>query len=1101
MDQEELDRLKAIAETSRRKAQYLSECDKHDEAVFGSPSCLSPYLQRKIAKRLQEAEDAEASIRSIRERSSEQQPTADTNLRSPDSSKAHDGEETLATTPTIDPSSLRMSRLLSAQKESTDSTDRSTALPAPKKSFDYLKEANDGCDSFTALQSIPVSESDEFRSSASASASASSSAPLYRNPALTYLSDKSQRLSRITSSRAGSAQVEFDRSQHRIFSPLTQASALAPAPYEDSDDDSSTDDDSDDDDPVAKYVLRGMKQNSRDLKEVNRQVKRNFSQIRSEGKKTRSQITQMSTATGVALGSISTSTEIVKDDTSEIKVVVKSIQEHLQTLANQTRSAIVAPTDTAAMPPTVTAVAADNAAVNTTIGAAASTVVDRVDSSSPSKASHITVVADGAKEVLASAVTGGNSTARCSATPSASSSDTRIMTGQSNRPTTSVTIPTTAQNHGRASAKAKDGSRELALNSTSEKKEVPDAEDSIAEELSPLKFTCQVVSAKSDEKADPAGISNVVADDAADSLSCSATPSAALCDTTVHAKKSLSATLSLLGTVSAPSSQLVDSAATMASSNTIAATDDAAATGANSNETVVFSALSPRAVSATSSAISSNAIVVVSSSRPPVPAPVVSTASTSIGPFSTKAKENGSRMPTAAPIVPEKSEKRGLSTGSTNIRLSTNGSTDKLIALPFRSTKDPNLTVSLANQSLTSSVDLTGLSSSCKVAVTSMISSAGIADFTVPLTSYEHADGAVRSVTDLATTTETLAHPAIERKSPFTVAAAATSARTDSATSPGADAEEAGPPDTVENRRTNDENAGVVVMKSKQPPSTALTSLSNFSADWLHKQMRSKSIKELKGGLATAMEELEKVKLEADLNKIVGGLETIGKMFNSADGLGPRALLICLLENNESALQLLLSCYDCPRSTICLAASATMEQQLRMVHRSPRPMDMAGLRDVSRILVLVICAASKLCGKDLTFAREGAKILQMAALVCRDHNYLKGIDAIMLECSDTKGTKPKPIRRMIALSLAVHTVLKGSDPHASLVDVKKKGNNVADAVKTCIEHGNETVRDNGMAALATLAMSTEFKNLATAAFKRLSLPFRERVRRSGLRFE
>jgi len=64
MDQEEMDRLKVLAETNRREAYGLGNLDKRE--VFGS------------------------SIRSIRERSA---TTADTNLRSPNSSRDRDGEE------------------------------------------------------------------------------------------------------------------------------------------------------------------------------------------------------------------------------------------------------------------------------------------------------------------------------------------------------------------------------------------------------------------------------------------------------------------------------------------------------------------------------------------------------------------------------------------------------------------------------------------------------------------------------------------------------------------------------------------------------------------------------------------------------------------------------------------------------------------------------------------------------------------------------------------------------------------------------------------------------------------------------------------------
>ena len=753
--------------------------------------------------------------------------------RSPSPTFPRGDDESLPETPTM--GSLHTTKLLPAREESSEYLEPPEFLE---------KELNDCGDSETALVSanpIPSRPRGEFRSSASASAR--SRVPRSRHTrSHRSRMDRNNRGSRSHHSHARhpSASRRHIVCHHSLsgsVSPLSHASAVPQRRAVSYLNSSSTDDDSDSDDdsPIVgasaadtvwvndfhRQWRHRQHQQTRELKKhSDHNAKKTMDVARKEAQSTRSQIGQLGATTGVALGIISTSTEIVKDDTSEIKVAVKSMQEmqeQLLTLFNQTPGAIVAPTDTAAMAPTVTAVAAVNAAVNTTIGAAAATVVDRVDSSSSSKASPITIVVDEAKDrarvakglpsssssmdqeesdrlsdvaegihreaiklseieseirllgrrklrsqftqakkaqrrrdaenaeafirkVVRSqpqppaAATGGNSTARYSATPSASSSDTRIMTGQSNRPTTSVTNPSTAQNLGRDSAKAKDGSRELALNSTSEKKELADAgfsdaENSIAEELSPLTFSCQVVPAKSDEKADPAGISTVVANDAADSLSCSATPSAALSDTNVLAKKSLSATLSLLGTVSAPSSQLVASAATMPSSNTVAATDSAAVTGVNSTETIASSASLACAGPATSSAKSYDAIVVASSSHPLVPSTAFATKPTSIGPSSTIAKENGSRMPIAAPISGiNVTEKRGLSFSSVNIRLAANGS-DKLKAPP---STGPNLTTSL-----TSFVDLTGLSSSCNIAVTSMISGAGFADFTVPLSSLQ----------------------------------------------------------------------------------------------------------------------------------------------------------------------------------------------------------------------------------------------------------------------------------------------------------------------------------------------------------------------------
>ena len=84
---------------------------------------------------------------------------------------------------------------------------------------------------------------------------------------------------------------------------------------------------------------------------------------------------------------------------------------------------------------------------------------------------------------------------------------------------------------------------------------------------------------------------------------------------------------------------------------------------------------------------------------------------------------------------------------------------------------------------------------------------------------------------------------------------------------------------------------------------------------------------------------------------------------------------------------------------------------------------------------------------------------------------------------------------MFALSESLATILSECAAAPPLVDMERKGSLMVRAVKECIEHKNQDVRNNGMAAYAKMSKRKEFCPLADAVFLSEGHKYRERLGR------
>ena len=216
-------------------------------------------------------------------------------------------------------------------------------------------------------------------------------------------------------------------------------------------------------------------------------------------------------------------------------------------------------------------------------------------------------------------------------------------------------------------------------------------------------------------------------------------------------------------------------------------------------------------------------------------------------------------------------------------------------------------------------------------------------------------------------------------------------------------------------------------------------------------------------------------------------------MFRDANGLSFR--LICKFEcqNNCTALFLLSGCLLKDQSQVVTAASQAVSSWGEMATRNPRPMEKEGLKNVSVVLVELVGSASKLSGScaSESMAKMGHSCLQSLALAAGRHSYIHGIEKFLVEIVDK--TVLKNESRMIALSESLATILSECSAAPALLNMKKKGSLMVGAVKECIEHKNQDVRNNGMAAYAKMSKRKEFCPLADAVILSVGHKYRERL--------
>ena len=306
----------------------------------------------------------------------------------------------------------------------------------------------------------------------------------------------------------------------------------------------------------------------------------------------------------------------------------------------------------------------------------------------------------------------------------------------------------------------------------------------------------------------------------------------------------------------------------------------------------------------------------------------------------------------------------------------------------------------------------------------------------------------------------------------------------------------------AESRAVDDENCGIMARPGKNRHSihnalSQISSNSNQTAsdekeqEVVLQKIISCDLSALKRDFRISVDGMK----SADWRENKASMEIQSRLCRSADATAARMISKFYCQQNCDALSLLTGCLLKDQSQVITAASQTVCSYADMVYRNPRPSEKGSLKNVSIAMAELLGASSKLSGScaSESIATLGHECLQALANATGRHTYLHGIVKILVDCTDK--TILKNESRMFALSESLVTILNECAAAPALVDMERKGSLMVRAVKECIEHKNQDVRNNGMAAYAKMSKRKEFCPLADAVILSVGHKYRGRLGR------